>query len=76
MGDRPEVPAGVMDERDGRSFGGGDVPALAQEIDLVVGVDPALQMERQMEIQEGGRRTGPGGGAFFLRGFFPRCVWA
>ena len=42
----------------------------------VVGVDPAFQGERQMEVQQGGWRTGRGGGAFYLRGFFPRRVWA
>jgi hypothetical protein len=65
-----------MDECDGGTFGGSDVPALAEEVDLVVGVDPAFQMERQMEVQQGGRRTGTCGGAFFPRGFRPRCIGA
>ena len=52
------------------------MPALAEEVDLVVGVDAAFKVERQMEVQQGGRRTGSCGGAFFLRGFFPRGIWA
>lgn len=76
MRDHPEVSARMMDEGDCGFFGVGDVPALSEEVDLAVGVDPAFQVERQMEVQEGGWRTGTRGGAFFLRGFFPRCVWA
>lgn len=76
MSDHPEVSEGVMDQSDGGSFGGSDVPALAKKVDLAVGVDPSFQMERQMEVQQGGRRTGAGGGALFQPGFFPGCVWA
>jgi len=74
--DHPEVSARVMDEGNGGFFSVGDMPALSEEVDLAVGVDPAFQVERQMEVQEGGWRTGTRGGAFFLRGFFRRCVWA
>jgi hypothetical protein len=52
------------------------VPALAEEVDLVIGVDAALQLDGQMEVQQGGRRTGTGGGAFFHPGFFPRGIGA
>lgn len=57
-------------------FGGGDVPALAKKVDLVVGVDPPFQMESQMEVQKTGRRTGTRGRALFRQGCFPRCVRA
>lgn len=76
MCDRPEVSARVMDEGDGGFFSVGDVPALSEEVDLAIGVDASFEMERQMEVQEGGGRTGTRGGAFILRGFFPRRVWA
>ena len=52
------------------------MPALAKKVDLAVGVDPSFQVECQMEVQEGGRRTGAGGGAFIHQGFRPRCIWA
>src|SRR5471030_3134966 len=71
LSDHPEVSERVMDEGDCGFFSGGDVPALSEEVDLAVGVDPAFQVECQMEIQEGCWRTGTRGGAFFLRGFFP-----
>jgi hypothetical protein len=76
LSDGPEVSEWVMDQGDGGLFGGSDVPALAKKVDLAVGIDPAFQMERQMEVQQGGRRTGAGDGAFFQPGFFPGGVWA
>ena len=42
-----------MDKGDRGFFGGSKVPALAEKIDLVVGVDAAFQVEGQMEVQEG-----------------------
>lgn len=47
------------------------MPALAQKVDLVVGVDASFQVERQMEVQEGCRRTGTRDRALFCHGFFP-----
>ena len=76
LGDHPEVSVRVMDERDGGLLGGSDVPALAKKVDLAVGVDPSFQMERQVEVQQGGRRTGSGGGAFFPPGFCPGGIGA
>lgn len=52
------------------------MPALTQEVDLTVGVDPAFQMERQMEVQQGCRRTGTRDGALFCQGFLPSRIWA
>lgn len=65
-----------MDQGDGGSFGGSDMPALAQKVDLVIGVDPSFQVERQMEIQQGGWRTGARGGAFFCRRLLPGRIGA
>ena len=50
--DGPELSEWVMNEGDRGLFGGADVPASAKEIDLIVRVDPTLQMESQMQIQE------------------------
>ena len=66
----------MMDEGDAGSFGWGDVPALTQKVDLVVGVDPSFQMKRQMEVQQSGRRTGTRGGALFYQGFLPGSIGA
>ena len=76
LSDHPEVSEGMVDQGDGGSFGGRDVPALAEEIDLAVSVDASFQMQRQMEVQQGGRRTGTGGDAFIFQGFLPRCIGA
>ena len=65
-----------MDEGDARAFGWGDLPAPSQKVDLVVGVDAAFQMERQMQIQQGGRRTGARRGALFGEGQFPGGIGA
>ncbi len=50
--DGPELSERVMDEGDGGSIGGGDAPASAEEVDLVIGVDPPFQVEGQMQIQK------------------------
>ena len=47
------------------------MPALAKKVDLVVGVDPSFEVESQMEVQKGYRRTGTRGGALFCQGFVP-----
>jgi hypothetical protein len=52
------------------------VPALAKKVDLVVGVDPAFQMESQMEVQQGYRRTGTRGGTLFCQGLLSGRIWA
>jgi len=52
------------------------VPALAEKVDLVVGVDPSFQVESQMKVQQGCRRTGTGDGALFCQGFLPGGIGA
>jgi hypothetical protein len=52
------------------------VPALAQKVDLVVGVDPSFEVESQMEVQKGCRGTGTCDGALFCHGFLPGRVGA
>ena len=44
------------------------MPALAKKVDLVVGVDPSFEMESQMEVQQGYRRTGTRDSAPFCQG--------
>jgi hypothetical protein len=74
LSDGPELSKRVVDDGDGGLPGGGDVPTATQKVDLLVGVDPAFQMERQMQVQQGWRRTGTRGGALFRQGFFPSGV--
>ena len=52
------------------------MPALSKKVDLVVGVDPSFQMESQMEVQQGCRRTGTRDGALFCQGFLPSGIGA
>jgi len=65
-----------MNQGDGGSFGGSDGPALTQKVDLMIGVDPAFQMESQMEVQQGGRWTGPRNGALVCQCLLPGRIRA
>lgn len=48
-----------MNEGDGGALGWGDGPTASLKVDLVIGIDPAAQMERQMQVQQGGGRARP-----------------
>jgi hypothetical protein len=76
LGDGPKLSERVVDERDRRPRGGSDMPAAAQEVDLAVGVDPASQMERQMQVEQRCRGTGTNGRALFGQGFLPGGIGA
>ena len=52
------------------------MPALAKKVDLVVGVDASFEVESQMEVQQGGGRTGTRDGALFCQGFLPSRIRA
>ena len=54
LGHGPELAQRMMNEGDGGSLGWGNGPTAAQKVDLMVGLDPAAQMERQMQVQQGG----------------------
>ncbi len=57
----------MMNGGHGLAKGGTDGPTAAQEIHLVVGVDAAAQMQRQIDVQQAEVRTGaPGGAALHL----------
>ena len=49
---------------------------MTQKVDLMIGVDPAFQMERQMEVQQGGRWTGPRDGALVFQCLLPGRIRA
>lgn len=74
VGDDPEALLGVMDEGDGFSGGGADGPDAAQEIEGVIGVDSALEVEGQMQIQQRHGGDWAQVGAFFFEGQIPGGV--
>ena len=76
MGDHPELSERVINQSDGGSFGGGDVPALTKKVDLVIGVDASFQMESQVEVQQGCRWTGTRDGALFFQSLRPGRIRA
>ena len=74
MGHGPELAERMVDEGDGGALGWRNGPTAAEEVDLEVGIDPAAQMERQMQIQKGGGRTRPDGRALLRQGFGPSGI--
>ena len=65
-----------MDQGDCCAFCWGNGPTAAQKVDLEIGIDPAAQMERQMEVQQGRGRARAYGRALFLKGLVPSHVGA
>ena len=62
----PELALRMMNDGHSMASGGADWPASAQEINLVIGVDAACEVQGQMEIQQTGIRTRAHDGAFFF----------
>jgi len=56
----------MVNEGDGMPSGGTDRPTATEEINLVVGIDPSSEVQRQMEIQQAGIRTRAQYGALFF----------
>ena len=52
------------------------MPALAEKVDLAVGVDPSFEVESQMEVQQGCGWTGTCDGTLFCHGFLPGGIGA
>jgi hypothetical protein len=74
LGHGPELAERMVDEGDGCSLGWSNGATAAQEVDLEVGIDPAAQVERQMQVQQGGGRTRPYGRALLRQGFGPSGI--
>lgn len=74
MGDDPELAVWVVDDDHGFSLGWADGPAAAQEVDLAVGIHPAAGLDCQVEVEEGGCRTGTGGRAVFGHRLVPSLI--
>ncbi len=76
MSDGPELSKRVVDQGDGGTLCWGNGPTAAQKIYLVVGIDPAAQMECQMQVQQGGWRARTHRRALLGQGLVPSGVWA
>src|ERR1039457_943591 len=61
LGHGPELAERMVAEGDGGSLGWRNGPTPAQEVDREVGMDPAAQVERQRQVQQGGGGERPGG---------------
>ena len=69
LGHDPELGLRMVNESDGVASRGTDGPAPTEEIHLLVGVDAASEVQRQMEIQQRGIRASTQDGALFFLGF-------
>ena len=63
LGYDPELAVGMVDEGHLMASGGRDRPTAPEEINLVVGIDPSSEVQRQVEVQQAGVRTGAQDGA-------------
>jgi hypothetical protein len=69
LGDHPELAIGMVNEGYGLTCGGCNGPTATEEINLVVCVDAAAAVQRQMEIKQAGGGTGLQDRALFGQGF-------
>ena len=65
---------GMMDDGYGVLGGGTNGPASTQKIDFMISVDSTAQINRQVEIHEGGGRTGAQDGTFLVQRLGARLV--
>lgn len=72
--DHPETLLGVVDDGDGFAAHRGDGPVFAEEVERVIGVEFALVVKGQVEVQQGHERKGAVLVAFFLEGQVPGGV--
>lgn len=70
----PEVLAGVVNEGDVFSGGRRDVPGAAGEVEGVIGIEPASELDGEVDIQRRDGWCGVQSGAFFLERQIPGGV--
>lgn len=75
MRDDPEALVGVVDDSDDFVVGGADGPVLTEEVQGVISVETALEVEGQVEVQQGHRGHRAVVIAIFLQGEVPSRVW-
>lgn len=69
--DDPEALARMMDDGDDFIFDGSDGPGFPQEVEGIIGVEAALEVEGQVQVQQWNSRDRAQVIAFFLKGQFP-----
>lgn len=74
MWDDPEALVGMMDNGDVFLGGWGDGPRASQEVEGKVGIEATLEVDGQMQIEQGDGRSGTGLRTFFLVGQVPRGI--
>ena len=74
MRNDPEAFVGMVNDGDGFLAQGGHRPVLSEEVQGAVGMEAALMVERQMEVEQCHRGQGLEAGAFILEGFVPGVV--
>ena len=60
-GDDPELAIGMVDEGDGMTLGGTDGPTPAEEVELLIGVEAAREVEGEVKVEEAGIGAGTRG---------------
>ncbi len=73
-GDDPELASWMVDDGDGMTLGGPDGPAAAEEVDLVICVETAREVEGEMKVQKTGIGAGTHGIALLGDRLRPRIV--
>ncbi len=71
MWNDPEALAWVVNNGDRFSGGRADGPRSTQEVEGVIGIEPTLEVQGQMQIQQGYGWGGTEVGAFFLESQIP-----
>lgn len=74
LGDDPELAPWMVYDGDGPTLGRTDGPTAAEEVDLLIGVEAAGEVECEVEVQEAGVGTRAHGIAVFGNGLCPRFV--
>lgn len=70
----PEALERVVDEGDGFALGRTDRPRASEEVEGGVEIDAALDMESEMEVEQGGWRKEQEFGTLFLESLFPGLI--
>ncbi len=56
-GNDPKLASGMVDEGNGVTLGGSNGPAAAEEVDLMIGIESAREVEGEVQVEEAGIPT-------------------
>lgn len=73
-GNDPELASGMVDEGNGVALSGSNGPTAAEEVDLMIGIESAREVEGEVQVEEAGIWAGPRGIASFREGLGPSVV--